>query len=148
MRNGGAGDENELHERAVSITTGFILNIGVATVAVSIIMFSLQGVFTDVRDDSQETQLRVVGERLVWELEKADRMAHLHDSEGAVYFESADLDGSYSISITDNNVTLSGDNSRVTLGHGVESGVDGTVELAGGQEHRIEYEPGDELEVE
>lgn len=139
----------ETKDRAVSITTGFILNVGIATLAVSLILFSLQGLFADIREDSQETEISVAGERVVWELEKADRMARIHDADGRTFIKSDDV-GSYRIRISQENVTVNSPNANVVLEHDVESDiVNAPVEVSGGQSHVVEFDgSNNELEIE
>jgi len=61
---------------AVSITTGYIINLGIATIAVSIFLVLLQGVFADVTESASEAQISVAGEKLAEEIEKIDRLGN------------------------------------------------------------------------
>lgn len=71
------GHREDDSRSAVSITTGFIVNLGIATVAISMMLYVMQGPMTNLADDTKEKQLEVSSERIVSELERADRMARL-----------------------------------------------------------------------
>lgn len=132
--------------KAVSVTTGFILNIGIATIAVSLILFSLQGLFTDLRENSQETQMSVVGEKMIWEMEKVDRMARLHEgSEGEVFVDASEVDIAYTMYIYEDNMTIESPDNSIVLKHDVEE-IDSTAvptRLTGRQRYRIDYGSGE-----
>lgn len=105
---------------AVSITTGYIINIGMGVVAISVLLFSLQGIFTDITDSAAETELSVVGEKVANEIEKVDRIAQ---RGGAA----------------DTQVRLPRFNNVYTVNVNYESG-QGTVRLvSGGQNVEVEY---------
>lgn len=129
----------ERREKAVSITTGFILNVGIATIAVSIILVSLQGFFTGVQDDSKETEMRVVGERVAWELEKANRLAN-DTTGGNVTIETDDV-AAYRIQIKEESLRLdsSRGGSNVNVSHDAE--IDPSTvphNFTGGQSFKVE----------
>lgn len=128
---------------AVSVTTGFILNVGIATLAVSLIMFSLQGMFTDLQEESAESEIRVVGENLAWELEKAERMAE-NEAEGELQYQSPRL-GMYEIRVHESYLHLRKSNADVIVNHTVSNWEDPNsvpYNTSGGQNHIIEYDSG------
>jgi len=94
-----------------SITTGFVLNMGIATVAVSIMLLTLQGPMETIYDNTQETQMRVVGENIASEFERADRM--LRDG-GDPEVKVEIPDGDYEVRVRNNEIHLIGSRSNVT----------------------------------
>jgi hypothetical protein len=65
--------------RGVSTALGYVLNLGVATLLVTILLLSAGTLVEDQRDRATETELDVVGERLVSDLAAADRLARTND---------------------------------------------------------------------
>jgi hypothetical protein len=107
-------------ERAVSISTGYIINMGMGVVAISILLFSLQGIFTDITDMAAETEMEVVGEKVANEIEKVDRIARRGGS-------------------ADTRVNLPNYDSAYTVRVGYEDG-EGVVRLvSGGKNVEIGY---------
>lgn len=139
MRNHEPSDPGR-RQQAVSITTGFILNFGIATIAVSIVLFTMQGFYTDLADDARETELHVAGERVVWELEKTDRIAQEGpDTDSMMYFSSDEIDQSYTFTVYEDNVTLYSGSNMVTVSHTAD--IQGApYDLTGGQNHFVEYD--------
>lgn len=144
MRNHEPSDPGR-RQQAVSITTGFILNFGIATIAVSIVLFTMQGFYTDLADDARETELHVAGERVVWELEKTDRLARSNpDDDSMMYFSSDDIDQAYTLTVNDDNITLNSGRTIITVEHRAEINSDNTpIELTGGQNHFVDYRDGE-----
>jgi len=102
--------------RAVSITTGFILNMGIATVVTSLLLFSLQGPFEDIRESTKETQLEVTGERIVANLEAADRLER-RGGTGEIPLDQPDVQYRAELSPGTNSVVLTSDRARVNLSY-------------------------------
>jgi len=65
--------------RGVSTALGYVLNLGVATLLVTILLLSAGTLVEDQRDRATETELNVVGERVVADLAAADRLARTND---------------------------------------------------------------------
>jgi len=65
--------------RGVSTALGYVLNLGVATLLVTILLLSAGTLVEDQRDRAAETELDVVGERVVADLAAADRLARTND---------------------------------------------------------------------
>lgn len=65
--------------RGVSTALGYVLNLGVATLLVTILLLSAGTLVEDQRDRAAHTELDVVGERLVADLAAADRLARTND---------------------------------------------------------------------
>ncbi len=138
-------------ETGVSITTGFIINLGVATIAIGFMLFISQGTLTDVVDTTEENQLRVTGEQIVSDLERADRLAR-SGGEGTIDMEQPDV--SYNVRITEDTgndnylVNISSSRVLVSLQYTGEADVEDTpVEFSSRQNVRVSYEE-DEIEIE
>lgn len=71
--------------RGVSTTLGYVLNLGVATILVTMLMLSAGTLVEDQRERAVRTELQVVGERVVADLAAADRLARASD-DGTVRF--------------------------------------------------------------
>lgn len=65
--------------RGVSTALGYVLNLGVATLLVTMLLLSAGTLVEDQRDRAAETELDVVGERLAADLAAADRLARTND---------------------------------------------------------------------
>jgi hypothetical protein len=65
--------------RGVSTALGYVLNLGVATLLVTVLLLSAGTLVEDQRDRAAETELDVVGERVVADLATADRLARTND---------------------------------------------------------------------
>lgn len=147
MRETSTYDDDE----AVSITTGFIINLGIATVAVSIFLFHLQGLFVDVTDRSAETQLSVAGERLAEEIERVDRLSNRQgQSEINATVELPRFESRYTAEIVANssggNITMkssSGDSSVTVSFTNHTKIVDATdgITRNGGTTVRVRHDP-------
>lgn len=106
---------------AVSITTGFILNLGIATVAVGITLFLITGTYSDIRTSSAESELKVVGEKISAEIEKVHRMSNLQqNSNPSVELNMPDIDRDYTVNITSDTVQVYSGQAEVTLNHGAD----------------------------
>lgn len=69
-----AGDD-----RAVSVTVNYALNLVIAGVLVGLVLTATGGMVEDRRESAVRTELSVVGERAVTDLEAADRLAVVGD---------------------------------------------------------------------
>jgi len=65
--------------RGVSTALGYVLNLGVATLLVTVLLLSAGTLVEDQRQRAAETELEVVGERVSADLAAADRLARAND---------------------------------------------------------------------
>lgn len=135
---------------AVSISTGYIINLGVATIAVSIFLLLLQGVFADVTETASETQTSVVGEKLAEEIESVDRLAKkTGDGSPTAEVNLPTFETAYSVTVRAD----SEGNGTVTVASGTGTTVNATftnsssirnasegVELNSGNDVTLRYE--------
>lgn len=130
-------------DEAVSITTGYILNIAIATLVLSTLVIGMRGTFDNIEETTAQAQAENVGERVAAEITQADRLARVDASvSGTLTFELRDsvADSSYSVEITDrwvNVSTATGEIYRRT--YNVPSDVNGTT-IEDGGETAIEYD--------
>ena len=119
-------EENTRRDRAVSVTTGFIINLGIATTLIALMFFLFQGVFAQVQDDTAGSEMRVVGEKVSSELQKADRLAQQGDGEIEIDLPSFEQSYSLNIEETDDGngeITVNSGSVEVTVGYSVQSDV-------------------------
>lgn len=107
-------------DKAVSITTGFILNMGIATVVISLLLFSSQGVLVSIQEGTKETQMEVTGERIVANLEAADRLER-EGSTGEIKLDQPGVGYNVELSEATDSVVLTSDRSRVNLTYSGEN---------------------------
>ncbi|MDH5021020.1 DUF7266 family protein [Halobacterium rubrum] len=65
--------------RGVSTALGYVLNLGVATLLITILLLSAGTLVDDQRQRAAQTELEVVGERVNADLAAADRLARTND---------------------------------------------------------------------
>lgn len=65
--------------RGVSTALGYVLNLGVATLLVTVLLLSAGTLVEDQRDRATDTELDVIGGRLAADLAAADRLARTDD---------------------------------------------------------------------
>ncbi|MGB9963530.1 DUF7266 family protein [Halobacterium hubeiense] len=140
-------------DRGVSTALGYVLNVGVAAILVTMLLFSAGSLVETQRDRAVETELRVVGERVAADLAAADRLARASDGGSVRY--AVDAPGSvagfrYDVAINESgsgNVVLDADRSDVTVT--VEFRTETPVEggTVSGGDFVVTYDGG-ELEVE
>lgn len=128
-------------EKAVSITAGFIINLGIATTLIALMFFLFQGLFTQVQDDTAGSEMRVVGEKVSAELEKADRLAQ--EGNGTITTRLPTFEQSYSLTITgesDGQVILNSGSIQADVNYSVQSHIVDEYSTANGGSIKIRYE--------
>jgi hypothetical protein len=130
-------------DSAVSITVGYVLNIGIATLVLSSFLLGMQGTFRNVEDTVSESQAESLAQKVSTEVTQADRLARIGDgSSGVVTFEIPDTigDSGYDVNVTEDEVVVSTSTGGVvTQGYNTTSDVDGGL-LTPGSENTIEYD--------
>jgi hypothetical protein len=127
---------------AVSITTGYIINIGIATVVLSTLLIGMQGTFDNIEETTASTQSGAVAEKVASEMVQADRLARVNEeSEGTLTFELRDTvaDSNYEVEVSQNWVNISTGSHERSLQYNVSSDVEES-EFAGGGDVAIDYE--------
>jgi Tfp pilus assembly protein PilV len=128
---------------AVSIATGYILNIAIATLVLSSLLLGMRGTFDNIESTTASTQSENVAQKVAAEVTQADRIARSSDNaRGNLTFTTRGsiADGNYDVEVTDGwvNVSASATDSRTTVRYNVSSDVDGTT-FGGGGETVIRY---------
>lgn len=98
-------------DRGVSTALGYVLNLGVAAVLVTTLLFAAGTLVDDQRDRAVETELRVVGERVAADLAAADRLARA--SDGGTVRYAVEAPSRVSGTAYDVRVNQSGDDTVV-----------------------------------
>lgn len=136
----------------VSVTTGYIINLGTATTMIAVMFFAFQGMFTTVQDQTSGTETRTVGEKVAASLQKADRLADR--GSGTVEMSYPRFENSYTVKITDNGggrVYVTTGTTNVSVEYSVDSDVKNLpYEFSDGERVEIQYEnanPKNEIEV-
>ncbi len=94
----------ERSDEGSSIVTGYVVNLGIATVMVAMILFMMQGIFTDIFNAASESQIRVAGESISSDIQKADRLAVMSEGDGpSVKVTPPRLGQDYSVTIRYND---------------------------------------------
>jgi hypothetical protein len=128
--------------KAASITTGYIINVGIATLVLSTLILGMQGTFDNIEQTTAATQSEAVAEKIAAEMVQADRLARVDsNSSGTLTLELRDsLGGSdYSVEVTQDYVNISTDSRVTSLGYNITSDVDSS-EFSGGGEIDVEYD--------
>ncbi|WP_143416408.1 hypothetical protein ABSL23_09075 [Halobacterium sp. NMX12-1] len=140
-------------DRGVSTALGYVLNIGVAAILVTMLLFSAGSLVETQRDRAVETELRVVGDRVAADLAAADTLARASDGGSVRYAVEAPprvAGVAYDVRVNESGndtVVLDADRSDVTVT--VEFQTETPVENAtvSGGDFAVGYD-GDQLEVE
>lgn len=140
-------------DRGVSTALGYVLNVGVAAILVTMLLFSAGSLVETQRDRAVETELRVVGDRVAADLAAADRLARASDGGSVQYAVRAPprvAGFEYDVHVNESGndtVVLDADRSDVTIT--VEFRTEIPVENAtvSGGDFVVVYD-GDRLEVE
>jgi hypothetical protein len=126
---------------AVSVTTGYILNIGIATLVLSTLLLGMQGTFDNVEETTTTAQAQNVAEKVANEITQADRLARVDSNvSGTLTFELRDSisDSDYSVIATQGWVNVTTTGRTVSREYNVTSDVDGRS-IDGGGTVSIEY---------
>ncbi|SEV96229.1 DUF7266 family protein [Halobacterium jilantaiense] len=139
--------------RGVSTALGYVLNLGVATLLVTILLLSAGTLVEDQRDRAADTELDVVGERLAADLAAADRLARTNDPT-AVRVEvdvPARVAGSYyTASVNENgngNIVLRADQPDVEVVVPFETTTPVQASTVDGGDLAVVYDPGNDTLV-
>ena len=127
-------------EKAVSITAGFVINLGIATTLIALMFFLFQGIFTQVQDDTAGSEMRVVGEKVSAELEKADRLAQ--QGNGSIDTRLPTFEQSYTVTITgesDGQIILNSGAAEATVNYSVQSDIDDEYSTSNGGRIEMRY---------
>lgn len=149
----------EENDDAVSITTGYLLNIAIATLLIGALVVLAQGTLTDVRESSADPQMRTLGHDIASKLVTADRIAtNSPASNFTLNFELPDriAEQSYTVEIKKDNGP---DTGQVIVRSDVGSGRSVVVEyntqietqdieFASGREIIIKYDNGPPIKIE
>ncbi|MFB6113980.1 MAG: hypothetical protein ABEJ58_07755 [Halodesulfurarchaeum sp.] len=74
--------------RGVSTVVGYVLNVGVATILITGLLFGATGLVSDQRERAVRSELEVVGNRIASDLQTADTLLRASDG-GRVHVESS-----------------------------------------------------------
>ena len=137
-------------DEAVSITTGYILNIAIATLVFSTLLVGMRGTFDNIEETTAQAEAENVAERVAVEIAQADRLARVDPNvSGTLTFELRDsiAESGYSVEVTDEWVNVSvGTGEVYRRSYNVTSDVNGTV-MSGGGAKSIEYDGSPSPEV-
>lgn len=77
---------------AVATTTGYIVNLGVASVIITLLLLQAQGIVGTLSETSKETELEVKGERISAAITEADKLHRMsEDPNGEIPLETFGL---------------------------------------------------------
>jgi hypothetical protein len=139
--------------RGVSTALGYVLNLGVATLLVTILLLSAGTLVEDQRDRAADTELEVVGERVAADLAAADRLARTNDP--TTVRVGADVPvrvaGSYyTVSVNESGndqVVLHADQPDVEVVVPFDARTEVRASTVNGGELAVVYEPGNDTLV-
>lgn len=131
-------------DSGVSIVTGFILNLGIATVAISLLLLLVAEPFTTVVESTRQNQLEVTSETLTAEFERADRLAQ-RGMEGNVSLEQPNVE--YTATVDDSELRIQSDNVEVTSEYEVRTDPPDETEFTPRDDVQIRMEGDDGIEV-
>jgi len=139
--------------RGVSTALGYVLNLGVATLLVTILLLSAGTLVEDQRDRAADTELEVVGERVAADLAAADRLARTNNP--TTVRVGADVPvrvaGSYyTVSVNESGndqVVLHADQPDVEVVVPFDARTEVRASTVNGGELAVVYEPGNDTLV-
>jgi hypothetical protein len=138
-------------DRGVSTALGYVLNVGVAAILVTMLLFSAGSLVETQRDRAVETELRVVGDRVAADLAAADRLARASDGGRVRYAVEAPprvAGFGYDVHVNESgNVVLDADRSDVIITVEFQTEIPVENATVSGGDFVVVYE-GDRLEVE
>ena len=122
-------------DRAVSVTVNYALNLVVATLLIAGLLTATGGMVEDHRRNAAQTELHVVGERLVADVQTADRLVQAGGETVAVESPLPEQVAgvSYSVTVTSDGLVLETNSPQVTVrvSFATETAVEGTT-ISGG----------------
>ena len=86
-------------DTALSVMIGYIINLGIAAVVVSLTLILLQGVFVDAQDRAVESEMKAIGEDFASELERVDIMSSRTDSDVSTTVSLPESDNPYTVTV-------------------------------------------------
>ena len=138
-------------DRGVSTALGYVLNVGVAAILVTMLLFSAGSLVETQRDRAVETELRVVGDRVAADLAAADTLARASDGGSVRYVVEAPSNVAgygYDVHVNESgNVVLDADRSDVTITVEFQTEIPVENATVEGGDFVVVYEE-DRLEVE
>jgi hypothetical protein len=111
-------------EKAITVTTGFVINLGIATTLIAIMFFLFQGVFIDVQDETAGSEMRIIGEKVSSELQRADRLAQ--QGNGTLELGLPQFEQAYRLNVTgerEGQVILRSRATKVAVNYSVDSDI-------------------------
>ena len=93
---------NTESDKAVSVITGYVVNIGVAVAVITIFTVQSQGLVDSLRESTDKSEMTVVGDKIANKLTRADRIVRENEgSEGNISLDlpSSLSDKSYQVTI-------------------------------------------------
>lgn len=112
--------KTERNDDGVSTTMGYLFNIAIATTVIAVLLFAGQGTMDDVVGLAESTQMEVTGERVLSNLETADRLAR-EGGTGEIQVSPADVDYDVELDPDTDSVVLSADGQSTNLTYAGES---------------------------
>jgi hypothetical protein len=154
MPNGDAGRDDS----AVSVLIGYIVNIGIAALVVSLTLLLLQGVFADAQGSAVESEMRAVGQSFAGELERVDVLSNQTDGNVTAFAELPESENPYSITVfydgpdKGTRVNVESGSASVDIAIANETAIAGAADgitIPRGNEPEISYNTsGDEIVIE
>lgn len=126
---------------AVAITTGYILNIGVATLVIGVLVLSLQGTVDNVQDITHREQMEMTTEHVATRMAEADTIVQTGNNVNGTLIMDLDTglgSRSFRITIRDDEILMSAGTANVSTTYNVTAEVVNTT-LEGGGTRRIVY---------
>jgi len=109
-------------DSAVSIVMGYVINMGVATVVISVFLLYLQGPMTDVVESTQESELEVIAEQISNDIQTAERAATTSGgAQGRMEVSSPRVERGYTVRVGGGQVNVTSNRRRVTADYNVSS---------------------------
>ena len=139
-------------DEAVSVLVGYIVNIGIATLVISLTLLLLQGAFTDVRDRAVESEMQAIGESFAGEIERVDVLSQRGSGDVTTTVEVPQSDTPYSMEVRHDEgsswIHLEARSASVAVPFANETEIDGAgdgIGVASGSTVEIEYDSGEEV---
>jgi hypothetical protein len=146
------GDETP-SDSAVSVLVGYLINIGIAAIAVSVTLFLLQGVFVSAQDSAVKSEMEVIGQNFAGQLERVDTMSNRTDANVSTTVSLPESDNPYSLTVSYDSsddaawINVESRSASVDIGLANETAIGGAADgitVSRGSEVVIRYDSGDE----
>lgn len=138
-------------DSAVSVLIGYIINIGIAAIVVSLTLFLLQGVFADAQDSAVESEMEVIGQSFASEMERIDVMSTRTNGDVSTTVSLPESDNPYSVTVLydgsdqGSRINVESGSASVDVAFFNETAIDGAAEgitVPRGDEVEIRYDSG------